>query len=97
MSTPSINPADNIRVVAVALGANARWSWRIFMKDGRILQESADTFVDVTEALADGRRHLAEVASSLPAIEAVEPSRRMEGEQRESLVLLPTRPAERWC
>jgi hypothetical protein len=97
MSAPSNNPADNIKVVAVAIGANARWSWRIFMRNGRILQESPDTFANVADALADGRRHVAEIASSLPAIEAVEPSRRTEDERREPLVALPIRQAEHWC
>jgi hypothetical protein len=65
MSTPSTKPTDDIKVAAVALGSDARWSWRIFRRDGRILRESQDTFANVAAALAEGRRRVPEVAAGL--------------------------------
>ena len=65
---------DDITVVAVALGANTRWNWRILTRDGRILLESPDTFAHVADALADGRRRVPEVAAGLPPAAPSEPS-----------------------
>ena len=87
-------PNDDIKVAAVALGADTRWSWRIFMRDGRILLESPETFPDVADALADGRRRLLEVAAGLLPAGPVEPPRAMEGV--DPLSALRVREAERW-
>ena len=96
MSTPSINPGDDLKVVAMVVGANARWSWQIFVREGRILQESTDTFANVADALADGRRHAAEVGSALAPAEAVEPSRPADHDRLDPLVPVRVRQVERW-
>ena len=94
MSTPSKNPHDEVKVVAVALGADARWSWRIFKRDGRILLESQDTFANVADALAEGRRRVPEVAAGLPSAAPAEAPRALE--HTDPLNALRFREAERW-
>ena len=85
---------DEIKVVAVALGADSRWSWRIFMRDGRILLESLETFANVADALAEGRRRVPEVAAGLPPAGSAETPRAIEG--IDPLSALRMREAERW-
>jgi hypothetical protein len=46
-------------LIAVSTDADARWSWQLIIHSGRLVQQSADTFPSLTEALVDGRRHLA--------------------------------------
>jgi len=81
-------------VAAVALGADTRWSWRIFMRDGRILLESQETFPNVADALADGRRRLPEVAGGLLPAGPAEPPHAIEG--IDPLSALRMWEAERW-
>ena len=45
-------------LIAVSTGSDARWSWRIVTRSGRLLQQSDETFASLVEALMDGRRHL---------------------------------------
>ena len=87
-------PNDDIKVAAVALGADTRWSWRIFTRDGRILLESEETFANVAAALADGRRRLPDVVAGLPPAGPVETPRAIEGV--DPLSALRMREAERW-
>jgi hypothetical protein len=46
-------------VVAVCVGTDTRWSWRIVSRTGHLLQQSSATFPTLIEALMDGRGHLA--------------------------------------
>jgi len=85
-------PNDDIKVAAVALGADTRWSWRIFTRDGRILLESQDTFANVAEALAAGRCRVPELAAAPPPA-AVTPRAI---ERTDPLSALRMREAERW-
>ena len=87
-------PNDDIKVAAVALGADTRWGWRIFTRDGRILLESQDTFANESAALADGRRRVPEVATGLPPAGAAETPRAIEG--IDPLSARRMREAERW-
>ena len=86
-------PKDDIKVAAVALGADTRWSWRIFTHDGRILRESQDTFANVAAALADGRRRLPDVAAELQPAGPVEVPRAIERVDPPSTRI---REAQRW-
>jgi hypothetical protein len=87
-------PNDEIKVAAFALGADTRWNWRIFTRDGRILLESQDTFANVAEALADGRRRVPDVAAGLTPIAPAETPRATDG--IDPLSALRMREAERW-
>ena len=47
-------------IVAVSGGTDSRWRWRIISRDGHLLQQSAQTFPSLVDALVDGRRQLAD-------------------------------------
>jgi hypothetical protein len=64
------------------------------MRDGRILLESQETFPNVADALADGRRRFPEVAAGLLPAGPAEPPRAIEG--IDPLSALRMREAERW-
>jgi hypothetical protein len=59
MTSESIPLGVAPNLIAVSTGADARWSWQLVTRSGRLLQQSADTFSSLTDALVDGRRHLA--------------------------------------
>jgi hypothetical protein len=58
MSPRSAVQESEAVVVAVSVGADARWSWRIVARNGQRLLESTETFADLGQALEDGRRHV---------------------------------------
>jgi hypothetical protein len=58
MSSQSSIPEPEVTIVAVSVGLDARWSWRIVARNGDRLLESSDTFSRVGDALEDGRRHV---------------------------------------
>jgi hypothetical protein len=58
MSSQSSIPEPEVTVVAVSVGVEARWSWRIVARNGVRLLESSGTFSGVGDALEDGRRHV---------------------------------------
>lgn len=49
-------------IVAVSVGPDSRWRWRIITRPGQMLVESTDTFETLLDALTDGREHLRGVA-----------------------------------
>ena len=65
-------------VVAVSVGTDTRWSWRILTRAGHMLQQSSATFPTLIEALRDGRRHLANASrisnSEDPALTETSPT-----------------------
>lgn len=60
MSSGRRDPDSQATVVAVSVGAEMQWSWRIVGRNGHRLLESPRTFAHLGEALEDGRRHVHE-------------------------------------
>jgi hypothetical protein len=57
-----LRPAD-AEIVAVSVGTDTRWSWRILSRTGHLLRQSSATFPTLAEALIDGRAHLDDAAT----------------------------------
>jgi hypothetical protein len=60
---PTLRSAE-ADVVAVSVGTDARWSWRIVSRAGHMLQQSSAIYPTLIDALMDGRLHLPNAASS---------------------------------
>jgi len=60
MPKPKIAAHIQADIVAVSGGTDSRWRWRIINRDGHLLQQSAQTFPSLVDALMDGRRQLAD-------------------------------------
>ena len=69
MSQAPITSPPEASIVAVSVGTDPRWSWRIVTRHGELLRESTDTFASLAEALENGRDHLREIVG-LPASDA---------------------------
>jgi hypothetical protein len=61
-----LRPAD-AEIVAVSIGTDTRWSWRILTRTGHLLRQSSATFLTLAEALIDGRAHLDDAAKTQSA------------------------------
>jgi hypothetical protein len=59
--------AADADIVAVSVGTDTRWSWRIVTRTGHMLQQSSATFPTLAEALIDGRAHLEDAARAQSA------------------------------
>jgi hypothetical protein len=64
VSQARIARAVEADIVAVSVGDDARWSWRIVTRGGQLLQESADTYSSLSDALMAGRRYLDDASSA---------------------------------
>jgi hypothetical protein len=64
MSNRSIGPGAQIIVVAVSVGREDAWTWRIITRGGRLVLQSEDRYPGLIEALEDGRRHLGDVPAA---------------------------------
>jgi hypothetical protein len=59
--------AADADIVAVSVGTDTRWSWRILTRTGHLLRQSSATFPTLAEALIDGRAHLDDAARAQSA------------------------------
>jgi hypothetical protein len=55
MPEPRIMRPVEADIVAVSVGTDTRWSWRIISQAGELLQQSPGTFPSLDDALLDGR------------------------------------------
>jgi hypothetical protein len=70
MPEPRIMRPVEADIVAVSVGTDTRWSWRIISQAGELLQQSPGTLPSLDDARLDGRQHLHETRAQSPSADS---------------------------